>query len=109
VELRRAREDLEEAFRQQRIPIVAMIAAAPLAGLLGTVMGMIRSFASLSSQGDRHSMEALASGISEVLIDTESGLAVAIPAMLLLCCAHGLLHKSVQHLLRLEGEATGSS
>lgn len=100
--LRRRREQLDEAFHQQRLPIAAMIAAAPLSGLLGTVMGMVRSFASLSTQNDRHSMENLARGISEVLIDTESGLAVAIPALLLLCLAHGILHKVVHRIHLLE-------
>lgn len=103
--LRRTAEELEEAFQQQRGPIVAMIAAAPLAGLLGTVMGMMRSFGSLSAQGSRHSMENLARGISEVLIDTQSGLAVAIPALLLLCYAHGILHRTVQRLHQLENQA----
>jgi biopolymer transport protein ExbB/TolQ len=106
-ELRWRREELEEAFRQQRLPIVAMIAAAPLCGLLGTVMGMVQSFASLSRQSDRHSMESLAQGISEVLVDTESGLAVAIPALLLLSLAHGVLHHTVHRIHLLESGSIG--
>lgn len=109
VALRRKREELEEAFDQQRRPIVAMIAAAPLAGLLGTVMGMSRAFGSLAAQGDRQSMENLARGISEVLLDTESGLAVAIPALLLLCWAHGILHQAVQRIGLLENRRPRSA
>ena len=102
-------QELEEAFRQQRIPISAMIAAAPPLGLLGTVTGMIRSFGSLSAQGDQHSMDGLAKGISEVLVDTQSGLAVAIPALLLLYYAHRLLQKSINRLNVLQNQAREGS
>ncbi|PTY07186.1 hypothetical protein DB347_07700 [Opitutaceae bacterium EW11] len=98
---------LEQAFRQQRIPIGAMIAAAPLLGLLGTVTGMIRSFGSLAQFGNQRSMEGLAKGISEVLVDTESGLAVAIPALLLTYYAHRLLQKSLLRLGTIETLAKG--
>jgi hypothetical protein len=92
----------QEAFLRQRVVIGAMIAAAPLLGLLGTVNGMIGIFESLSSHGGRNSMEGLAGGISEVLVATESGLAVAIPAMLLLYYAHRQTQKSLASLEELE-------
>jgi len=47
-------------------------------------------------------MEGLASGISEVLISTESGLAVAIPALLLVYVAHRQMHRLLQDINRLE-------
>ncbi len=93
-------EELRETFRQQRIAIGAMIAAAPLLGLLGTVKGMVASFESLASQGASRSMEGMARGISEVLIDTESGLVVAIPALLLLYLAHRQMENAVQDCAR---------
>ena len=49
--VRRKEFELHDAFRQQRLTIGAMITAAPLLGLLGTVMGMIGAFDSLSSRG----------------------------------------------------------
>ena len=55
-------------------------AIAPLLGLLGTVVGMIKVFAEIMSQGTGNA-SALAGGISEALITTAAGLCVAIPAL----------------------------
>ena len=54
--------------------------AAPLLGLLGTVLGMIKMFASisLSGLGDPH---ALSEGISEAMATTAVGLAIGIPTL----------------------------
>lgn len=100
--VRRKEHELRDEFRQHRLAIGAMITAAPLLGLLGTVMGMIGAFDSLSKHGSQRSMEGLAHGISEVLVATESGLAVAIPAVLLLYFAHRQMEKGVQKLTALE-------
>jgi biopolymer transport protein ExbB len=109
-ELRRARADVQEMFGRQRIALGAMIAAAPLLGLLGTVTGMEKTFGSLSAQAGDRSMEGLAQGISEVLVATESGLAVAIPALLLVYLAHREVHRHVQLLSRMErGGAEGGT
>ncbi len=99
--LRRLRDGLQESFRQQRFALGAMVAAAPLLGLLGTVGGMSRTFETLA---ERTSADAtgLAKGISEVLVATESGLAVAIPALLLIAVAQRQMQKQVQQLDLLE-------
>jgi biopolymer transport protein ExbB len=55
---------------------------APLIGLLGTVLGMIESFETISNQESLGRPEMLASGISMALMTTAGGLAVAIPAYL---------------------------
>ncbi len=94
--------DWHEHFMQQRVTLGAMIAAAPLLGLLGTVNGMIGTFESLSRVGGDKSMEGLASGISEVLVATESGLVVAIPAVLVVYYAHRQTQKGLQHLNEIE-------
>lgn len=94
--------ELTDEYTQHRFAIGSMITAAPLLGLLGTVMGMIGAFESLATNGNQRSMEGLAKGISEVLIDTESGLAVAIPALLLLYYAHRQLQKGTEELARAE-------
>jgi len=57
-------------------------AVAPLLGLLGTVLGMIRVFAEIMTQGTGNA-SALAGGISEALITTAAGLTVAIPALVM--------------------------
>lgn len=100
--LRRQLQEARESFRQQRLTLGAMIAAAPLLGLLGTVSGMIKTFESLADRVGDKSMEGLAQGISEVLVATESGLAVALPALLLVYLAHRAVHRNLQRLDRLE-------
>lgn len=94
----RLQEDLHESFRQQRIALGAMIAAAPLLGLLGTVSGMVKTFDSLAAKAGEKSMEGLARGISEVLVATESGLLVALPALLCVYLAHGEVRRLVAQL-----------
>jgi biopolymer transport protein ExbB/TolQ len=94
--------EVRESFRRQRASIGPMIAAAPLLGLLGTVSGMEKTFASLALGAGQKSMEGLAGGISEVLVATESGLMVAIPAMLLVYLAHREMHRQVEIVNRRE-------
>lgn len=53
----------------------------PLLGLLGTVLGMIKVFNAITAQGVGDPT-VLAGGISEALITTAAGLAVAIPAVM---------------------------
>jgi len=53
---------------------------APLIGLLGTVLGMIEAFETMS--GGAGGSDLLASGISTALVTTAGGLSVAIPAYL---------------------------
>ena len=55
---------------------------APLIGLLGTVIGMIRAFEAINAQANIGQPDMLASGISVALITTAGGLSVAIPAYL---------------------------
>jgi biopolymer transport protein ExbB len=55
-------------------------AAAPLMGLLGTIIGMIEIFGAQSSQGTNPAQ--LASGISVALYNTAMGIIVAIPALM---------------------------
>jgi len=58
------------------------IAAGPLFGLLGTVTGMLGTFGALASgAGGEKTMAAIAKGISEALITTETGLVVALPGL----------------------------
>lgn len=100
--VRHMQADLPEVFAQQRIVIRAMVAAAPLLGLLGTVTGMIQTFDSIADRAGEHSMAGLADGISQALITTETGLAVVIPAVLVLYYAHRQMQKGVQRLTQLE-------
>jgi len=87
---------LREAPRLERFLAVLGIlgAIAPLLGLLGTVTGMISTFRviTLYGTGDPKMMSG---GISEALITTELGLAVAIPIMLF----HTFLSRRVDHII----------
>lgn len=56
-----------------------MVTRAPLLGLLGTVVGMIRSFAAVG--GDIGAPTVITGGVSEALIATATGLTVAIIAL----------------------------
>lgn len=79
------------------LPLLAVIAtAAPLMGLLGTVTGMVRTFALITVFGTGNAGK-LASGISEVLVATELGLLVAIPTLVV----HGFLSQRIQRNLSL--------
>ena len=57
-----------------------MVTLCPLLGLLGTTIGMIKSFSIVAAIG-MSDPTRLAGGISEALINTATGLAVAIPAL----------------------------
>jgi biopolymer transport protein ExbB len=79
------------------LPLLAVIAtAAPLMGLLGTVTGLVRTFALITVFGTGNAGK-LAGGISEVLVATELGLMVAIPTLV----AHGFLSHRIQKCLSL--------
>ena len=62
-------------------PLGTIAAITPLLGLLGTVIGMIKVFNEIMIQGTGNA-NVLAGGISEALITTAAGLAVAIPALI---------------------------
>lgn len=65
---------------EKRLAILATIgSAAPLIGFLGTVTGMIRSFAEMAGANDPR---VVASGISEALITTAAGLIIALVAVI---------------------------
>jgi biopolymer transport protein ExbB len=58
------------------------VAVGPLLGLFGTVTGMLATFGALATgSGGEKTMSAVAKGISEALITTETGLVVALPGL----------------------------
>ncbi len=82
------KEVIEEAGRQEVIELerflntlgtIAVI--TPLLGLLGTVIGMIKVFTAITLQGVGNAAD-LSGGISEALITTAAGMAVAIPSLI---------------------------
>jgi biopolymer transport protein ExbB len=86
---------------QHRVGYLGFIASAsPLLGLLGTVVGMISSFAVLGSQKGAARPDQLASGIAVALVTTCEGLIVAIPMLFF----HNLFRDRVT---RIGQEASG--
>ena len=102
---RQGREAMKEAMEgaaatavhdmERYLTALGTIAAvSPLLGLLGTVLGMIEVFRVLVEDGIGNP-GVFASGISEALVTTAAGLAVAIPALIL----HRYLMRKVDDLL----------
>ena len=76
-------------------------AITPLLGLLGTVIGMIKVFSTITTQGVGDP-GALAGGISEALITTAAGMAIAIPTLMFYRYFRGRVRMLV---LKMEQEA----
>ena len=71
----------ESSYLNRRLRFLLVLASsAPLIGLLGTVAGMLRTFAGLSME-ESYKMDLVASGISQALVTTQAGLLIAIPAL----------------------------
>ncbi len=85
----------EAAPLQRFLGLLGTIATiSPLLGLLGTVLGMIRAFNVIASQG-MGTPATLGGGISEALITTAAGMTVAIPVIL----AHRYLSSRLDQLI----------
>ncbi len=66
---------------ERGLTLVGVLAAiAPLLGLLGTVLGMIGTFDTIAVFGTGNA-RAMAGGISQALITTQTGLLIAIPGL----------------------------
>lgn len=88
---------LDEVIKTRHAPIrrdlrlmKVFVSAAPLLGLLGTVIGMLTTFGALASSGGGDETQGqIAAGISEALITTETGLIIALPGLFI----HSLLSR----------------
>ncbi len=83
------KESIEEAashvihdLERYLSPLGTIASITPLLGLLGTTVGMIKVFSEIMIKGTGDA-QVLAGGISEALITTAAGLAVAIPALMM--------------------------
>ena len=104
--VRRETREIQESVMQEAIlhelpllqrglaPLAVFGAVAPLLGLLGTVTGMIETFRVITLHGTGDP-KLMSGGISEALITTEIGLAVAIPVLLV----HTWLKRRVDHVI----------
>lgn len=72
----------ENSYLDKRIAFLAMLGnVATLMGLLGTITGMIKSFAAVAFANPAEKAALLAAGISEAMNATAYGLITAIPAL----------------------------
>jgi biopolymer transport protein ExbB len=102
------KEMLEDAAAQEAprlekniIAIGTIANIAPLIGLLGTVTGTMKSLGVLGRFGAVSDPSILAGGLSEALINTVSGIIVAVLAFIF---HNYLVSKANNYLLRLEGQ-----
>jgi biopolymer transport protein ExbB len=87
---------LEIPKLERNLPLLATIAyAAPLLGLLGTLLGLLDTFQEIASQSGYATAADIATGVYESLIVSAASLAVAIPAFV----AHSFLSARVNDLL----------
>jgi len=85
-------QKMEQGFRTLSI----LGNTAPLLGLLGTIIGMIKAFMVIEQAGGRVDAQALAGGIWEAMLTTGVGLAVAIPILLALHVLEGMVDRRAQ-------------
>lgn len=93
---------IEEEVRDLSVNTQALATVAniaPLLGLLGTVIGMIKAFMVIQEMGGKVNAAVLAGGIWEAMLTTAFGLSVALPVML----AHSYLTAGIdRHEARLQ-------
>lgn len=75
------RENILSSIDRRLILLKTLVGAAPLSGLLGTVMGMLTTFLGLATSGRGETISSIAGGIKEALITTQTGLMVALPGV----------------------------
>jgi len=79
-----------------------LVAAAPLLGLLGTVLGMLQTFYGISTSGGAETAGVVAAGLSEALVTTQTGLTIALPGLFVVMLIQRKRHAIEAALGRLE-------
>jgi biopolymer transport protein ExbB len=106
-------KQIRNRFDEIRLSLIALIdrraqfvgtlvAAAPLLGLLGTVLGMLQTFYGISTSAGHETADVIAGGISEALVTTETGLVIALPGLFLVMMIQRRRHNLEAKLARLE-------
>ena len=93
-----------EVNHQRAYPLGVVATLEPLLGLLGMILGMIATFETVALAGALGDPAQLAGGISEALVTTGLGLAIAIPFLALF---HYFKSKTNMYGAALEKEMTG--
>jgi len=95
------KEAIEDAGRHETVrlnrylgTLATIVGISPLMGLFGTVTGMIQVFRTIAESGAGQAAE-LSGGISQALVTTATGLAIAIPALV----AHSYFQEKAQRII----------
>ncbi|VAX17514.1 hypothetical protein MNBD_NITROSPINAE01-1245 [hydrothermal vent metagenome] len=98
-----SRAGTQEVVRMERgLRTMAFMGnTAPLLGLLGTIVGMIKAFMVIELAGGKVDAQALAGGIWEAMITTGVGLAVSLPTLFLLHFLEGIVDRRAHSIKRL--------
>lgn len=88
---------------QRAYPLGIVATLEPLLGLLGMILGMITTFETVAVAGSLGDASQLAGGISEALVTTGLGLAIAIPFLALY---HYFKHRTANFGVMLEEQVT---
>lgn len=101
--------ELQRARLERFLPTLStIITAAPMLGILGTVLGIVRAFERLS--GDRESLDLnlLSGDIGEALITTAAGLVVALVTLFPYNLFRGQVERSLSRLESLAASGLGA-
>ena len=101
--MERFMEEVGADLRRGTSVLASVGSTAPFIGLLGTVVGIISAFQGIAATGSG-GLSAVSAGISEALIETAIGLAVAIPAVLVFNYLSGLIAQEELLLQHSTGE-----
>jgi biopolymer transport protein ExbB len=96
------RINIISAIDRRLLVLNTLVAAAPLAGLLGTVMGMLAMFSGLSDGKGQAGMQKVAAGMQEALITTQTGLTIALPGLFIVLTIKSKRDRIKAALVRLE-------
>jgi len=105
-------ESMQTRFEEVQLALLAivdrriqflqtLVAAAPLMGLLGTVIGMLATFVGLASSGGE-TVDVVAGGIKEALITTQTGLMIALPGLFVILLVQRRKHTLEASLAKLQ-------
>ncbi len=93
---------LSQKLNKNIVVLKITASVAPLFGLLGTVSGIIKTFADLTARTEK--THEISAGIAEALITTEYGLIVAIPALIVATLLSGKIKKILEQTTQFAEE-----
>ncbi|MEM9416269.1 MAG: MotA/TolQ/ExbB proton channel family protein [Planctomycetota bacterium] len=102
--------ELQRARLERFLPTLStIITAAPMLGILGTVIGIVRAFDRLSGGRDQLDLNLLSGDIGEALITTAAGLVVALITLLPYNLFRGQVERSLSRLESLAASGLGAA